>query len=73
MKNILENAYPYNNKLDDKNYDIIINTHSDLFPYYNKLLDYEKIDSKNRRSPIRITYCHYPLVPHLINKRDFLS
>ena len=60
----------FNTKLDDKDYDIIINTHGDLFPYYNKL-DCEEIDSKNGRSPIRITYCHYPLVPYFINKKEY--
>lgn len=62
-----------NSKFDDKNYDIIINTHGDLLPYYNHNENYDKENSKWAKSkpPIKITYCHYPLVPQLLDKRDY--
>ncbi|HYF99496.1 MAG TPA: glycosyltransferase family 4 protein [Candidatus Saccharimonadales bacterium] len=62
-----------NSKFDDKNYDIIINTHGDLLPYYNHNENYDKENSKWTKSkpPIKITYCHYPLVPQLLDKRDY--
>lgn len=63
-----------NSKFDDKDYDIIINTHGDLLPYYYS--HNENYDNKNgewpkRNLPIKITYCHYPLVPQLLDKRDY--
>jgi len=65
-----EKIKSFKNKFDDNQYDIIINTHGDLFPYYNEL-DHERTDSRAGSSPIRITYCHYPLVPQLICTRDY--
>jgi len=40
-------------------YDLIINTHGDLLPYY-QTTDSSKI----------ITYCHFPVAPHLIEQGD---
>ena len=62
-----------NSKFDDKNYDLIINTHGDLLPYY---YSHNENDNKNgewpkRNLPIKITYCHYPLVPQLLDKMDY--
>ena len=43
-----------------KEYDIIINTHGDIVPYYNKSL------SKNNA----ITYCHFPSAKFFIQSED---
>jgi len=71
-------------RFNDEDYDLIINTHGDLFPYYKVNREYNrnyssqenekenKINIKSRSPTIRITYCHYPLVPQLIKKRDYL-
>ncbi|HEX5185681.1 MAG TPA: glycosyltransferase, partial [Nitrososphaeraceae archaeon] len=86
---------------DDEDYDLIINTHGDLFPYYNEnnnsnsnngrkysninyFLDGKYDDDKqhkinikstttshHHRHPIKITYCHYPLVPLYVNRKDY--
>ena len=87
---------------DDEDYDLIINTHGDLFPYYtgdsnsncnNNVRKYSNIDyfldgkyndgkqhkiniksittSHHHRHPIKITYCHYPLVPLYVNRKDY--
>ncbi|GEM_PF-199079 len=86
-KNINYEYNEINNKLNksrfnDENYDLIINTHADLFPYYNVNREYKKnythqengnkskINMKSK-SPIRITYCHYPLVPQFIKEKDY--
>lgn len=44
---------------NDKEYDLIVNTHADLLPYYDQS---GVLDSKKRM----ITYCHFPIVPQLI-------
>jgi glycosyltransferase involved in cell wall biosynthesis len=54
-------ANTYNN---DSEYDLIINTHGDLLPYYNQtLVESSKLSRKNI-----ITYCHFPLVPQLLQQ-----
>ena len=70
-----------NEVFNDEYYDLIINTHADLFPYYKmngerkKVSDNEnkkisKIYMKSKR-PIKVTYCHYPLVHQLIMRKDY--
>lgn len=45
---------------NDKDYTLIINTHGDLLPYY----DQQEVLSKKRI----ITYCHFPIVPQLMQE-----
>jgi alpha-1,2-mannosyltransferase len=89
-KNANGENYEINNKtnksrFNDKDYDLIINTHGDLFPYYNVNKEHNnknyslqenakkenKINMKSRSPTIKITYCHYPLVPQLIKRKDY--
>jgi hypothetical protein len=46
--------------ITDNNYDIVINTHGDIDPYYSTKLS----------KTITITYCHYPLAKLFIEKED---
>ena len=46
--------------ITDNNYDIIINTHGDIDPYYSPKLS----------NTITITYCHYPLAKLFIENED---
>jgi len=41
---------------NDSEYDLIINTHGDLLPYYGQSNDKKKV----------ITYCHFPVLPQLV-------
>ena len=47
------------------NYDIVLNTHGELLPFYEK---HNENDAaiKGKRSKINLTYCHYPLLPYQI-------
>ncbi|HET7641970.1 MAG TPA: glycosyltransferase [Nitrososphaeraceae archaeon] len=80
------NNIPNKSGLNDEDYDLIINTHGDLLPYYNgnnnkgeySNKDYiieksntNKINIKSISYPIKLTYCHYPLVPLYINRKDY--
>ena len=47
-------------KTDLKKYDIIINTHGDMLPYFRTTLSKENA----------ITYCHFPLAKYLIDSND---
>jgi hypothetical protein len=47
-----------------KSYQLIINTHGDLLPYYNPS------ESSGSEAKV-ITYCHYPVLPGLIAKRKY--
>ncbi|HSE99309.1 MAG TPA: hypothetical protein VLA48_00300 [Nitrososphaeraceae archaeon] len=72
-------------RFNDENYDLIINTHGDLFPYYKVNKEHNnknyspqekekkenKINMKSGSTTIKMTYCHYPLVPQLIKKKDY--
>jgi glycosyltransferase involved in cell wall biosynthesis len=49
---------------EDKKYQLIINTHGDLLPYY-KPSEYLSGSTKV------ITYCHYPVLPSLIAQRKY--
>ncbi|MDQ3883892.1 MAG: glycosyltransferase [Thermoproteota archaeon] len=49
---------------NDSEYDLIINTHGDLLPYYNQTADHSAEKSKKSI----ITYCHFPLVPQLLQE-----
>jgi glycosyltransferase involved in cell wall biosynthesis len=49
---------------NDSEYDLIINTHGDLLPYYNQTGDHSAENSKKSI----ITYCHFPLVPQLLQE-----
>jgi alpha-1,2-mannosyltransferase len=51
---------------DDDRYDLVINTHGDLLPYYNEN------SNKNHIENI-ITYCHYPLVPLQIQDGSYIQ
>jgi glycosyltransferase involved in cell wall biosynthesis len=77
------NGTQIKNRFNDENYDLIINTHGDLFPYYNVidneyyrknyfLEEIEKKNNSNNSHSIKITYCHYPLVPQLIKEKDYI-
>jgi glycosyltransferase involved in cell wall biosynthesis len=55
-------------------YDIVMNTHGDLLPFYEKHNDNDSI--KGKKSKINLTYCHYPLLPYQIRNglyRTFLE
>jgi alpha-1,2-mannosyltransferase len=65
---------------DGDNYDLVINTHGDLLPYFYQ--DYTKnptglntflTDHKtvNKKGALMVTYCHYPLVPYLVENGDY--
>ncbi|HZL24055.1 MAG TPA: glycosyltransferase, partial [Nitrososphaeraceae archaeon] len=70
-----------NEVFNDENYDLIINTHADLFPYYKMNGERKKVsDNENKKNskiymkskrPIKVTYCHYPLVHQLIMRKDY--
>lgn len=70
-----------NEAFNDKYYDLIINTHADLFPYYKMNGERKKVsDNENNKNsknyiksklPIKVTYCHYPLVHQLIMRKDY--
>jgi glycosyltransferase involved in cell wall biosynthesis len=47
------------NAIQDNEYDLIINTHGDLLPYY---------PSNQTTDSNIITYCHFPVAPHLIEQ-----
>ncbi|AFU58123.1 putative glycosyltransferase [Candidatus Nitrososphaera gargensis Ga9.2] len=47
---------------NDSDYNLIINTHGDLLPYYNRS---KASDGDKKRI---ITYCHFPIVPQLIQE-----
>jgi alpha-1,2-mannosyltransferase len=46
-------------------YDIVLNTHGDLLPFYEKDNDNDTA-TKGKKSKINLTYCHYPLLPYQI-------
>jgi alpha-1,2-mannosyltransferase len=46
----------------DEDYDLIINTHGDILPY--------NPDVSNRNKTI--TYCHFPVVPHLVGTEKYI-
>jgi hypothetical protein len=46
-------------------YDIVMNTHADLLPFYEKHNDNDTA-IKGKTSKINLTYCHYPLLPYQI-------
>jgi glycosyltransferase involved in cell wall biosynthesis len=56
-------------------YDIVMNTHGDLLPFYEKHND-NNAAIKGNKSKINFTYCHYPLLPYRIRNglyRTFLE
>jgi glycosyltransferase involved in cell wall biosynthesis len=56
-------------------YDIVMNTHGDLLPFYEKHNDNDRA-IKGKKSKINLTYCHYPLLPYQIRNglyRTFLE
>ena len=57
-KTVLVNTYS-----NDEEYDLIVNTHGDLLPYCNQTDDSSEINKKRI-----ITYCHFPLVPQLLQQ-----
>ncbi|HJT85758.1 MAG TPA: glycosyltransferase [Nitrososphaeraceae archaeon] len=73
-----------NISLNDEHYDLIINTHGDIFSYFKVNREYknnytkeknEDINQNNVKflpSTIKITYCHHPIIPQLIKRRDYL-
>jgi hypothetical protein len=71
---------------DDCQYDLIINTHGDLIPYFyenhkenndNATYLNTSTDDQNahyirtRRTSLMLTYCHYPLVPYQTKNGDY--
>ncbi|SRR6266487_2997543 len=66
---IFKNVHP---QIDDNDYDLIINTHGDLLPYYYRSNDsYNGPD--NIDSPLKITYCHYPMLPYMVQSREYID
>lgn len=56
-------------------YDIVMNTHADLLPFYENHNDND-MTIKGKKSKINLTYCHYPLLPYQIRNglyRTFLE
>jgi glycosyltransferase involved in cell wall biosynthesis len=65
---------------DGDNYDLVINTHGDLLPYFYQdhtnnptglntfLTDHKTV---NKKGALMVTYCHYPLVPYLVENGDY--
>jgi glycosyltransferase involved in cell wall biosynthesis len=53
---------------DDSGYDLVINTHGDLLPYYNNSDDSSRRRTDSRRRKNFITYCHFPLLPQLVDE-----
>jgi glycosyltransferase involved in cell wall biosynthesis len=51
--------------VDTDSYDIVINTHGDLLPFYEKHNDND-VAIKAKKAKINLTYCHYPLLPYQI-------
>ena len=63
----------FNENIDS--YDIVMNTHGDLLPFYEKH-NGNNTTIKGKNSKINITYCHYPLLPYQIRNgmyRTFLE
>ena len=61
--------------LNTDSYDIVMNTHGDLLPFYEKHNDNDTA-IKGKKSKINLTYCHYPLLPYQIRNglyRTFLE
>ena len=60
--NVLQmfNQKSIESNITDNNYDIVINTHGDIDPYY----------SSKRSNTVTITYSHYPLAKLFIEKED---
>jgi alpha-1,2-mannosyltransferase len=51
-------------------YDIVMNTHGDLLPFYEK--HNGNVTAINgKKSKINITYCHYPLLPYQIRNGTY--
>ncbi len=59
------------NNWDDQHYDLVINTHGDLLPYYNYKLS--KVHKRGDLSKNLVTYCHFPIVPHLTKIGRYLE
>lgn len=51
----------------ENEYDVIINAHGDIFPYFR----YGSENVDNRSKTKMITYCHYPLVPQLVKNNSY--
>jgi glycosyltransferase involved in cell wall biosynthesis len=61
-------------------YDLVINTHGDLLPYFYQdytnnatglksfLTDHKTV---NKKGTLMVTYCHYPLIPYLVENGDY--
>jgi glycosyltransferase involved in cell wall biosynthesis len=56
-------------------YDIVMNTHGDLLPFYEKHSENDNVPAINGKKSL-ITYCHYPLLPYQVRNgtyRTFLE
>jgi hypothetical protein len=56
-------------------YDIVLNTHGDLLPFYEKHIENDATII-GKKAKINLTYCHYPLLPYQIRNglyRTFLE
>ena len=51
-------------------YDLVINTHGDLLPFYEEQNN-STDDVNGKKRPINITYCHFPLLPYYIEKGKY--
>ncbi|WP_158384890.1 glycosyltransferase [Candidatus Nitrososphaera evergladensis] len=59
---------------DDDRYDLVINTHGDLLPYYYH--DDDEHDDNIKRTGLRknfVTYCHFPLLPQLVDDGSYMK
>lgn len=74
LESILGDLYlseniPSNHDIND--YELIINTHGDILPYYpitnSKYINFDNTCNK------MITYCHFPLLPYYIKYNKFSS
>src|SRR5574339_39496 len=76
LKDILGSSIKWNPKFplqksnyesSENEYDLIINAHGDIFPYFR----YGSENVDNRSKTKMITYCHYPLVPQLVKNNSY--
>lgn len=56
---------------DDEWYELVINTHGDLLPYYNYTSN--ELNKTESLSKNIVTYCHFPIVPHFIKNERYLE
>ena len=58
--------------VNTEGYDIVMNTHGDLLPFYEKHSENDNVQAINGKKSF-ITYCHYPLLPYQIRNGTYRS